>query len=829
MRAVPARPGWCLRAAALLFVAPAILCAQVTILGRAIDENGASVAGARVEFRSEAHAIIARANSDNQGRFQVELPAAGAYMIHAEKEGFYVLEAIPVAVGGDGSEVTVTLNHLREFVESIDVKYSPPVIDPAATSEQKKLNSIEILEIPYPASQDLRNALPLFSGVVQDNEGRFHVNGGGTEQTNVTLDGFNISDPVTGRFDARLSIDAVRSLDLESSRFSVDRGRGSAGSLDVKTGMGDDRWRFGATNFLPGVSAKRGIFINKWTPRVTVSGPVARGRAWFHNGFDAFYDVDTIEELPPGENRSRSLTTSNLTRFHLNLNPANILTGSYLLNYTDDNRKGLSFLNPAETTMHRRQNFSMATIKEQMYLSRGALLEFGFAYTQATRRDSPQGAQTYEISPVGHRGNYFVDLSRRTDRQQWIVNAFFPAWDAAGEHEFKAGIDLQRSGFDETVVRHDYVVLRTDGSRARHVSFAGNGDRRRTNFETALFVMDRWSLREGLLLELGLRADWDQILRQPLAAPRAAIAWAPGWLGSTKISAGVGTFADVVSLDLLTRHQGQRSVAVFYSRGGDIVLGPVETAFQADEHSLRVPRARVWSFTVERKLPLGLYGRAGYLRRRGVEGLTFVDPRPATSGSTVLYSLGNDRSDRYDALEFTVQRTFAGRYEWVAGYTHSKARSNAVVDYSLEEPFFAKQSPGPVAWDTPHRFLTWGWAPFPVRFIPPGLRFLFHDTSVTYLMESRNGFPFSVVNEEGNLVGRPNERRFPSYFNVNLHLERRFRFMHYQWAWRFGLYNLTNHGNPNVVNNNIDSPLFLTYERGQRRAFNVRLRFLGRR
>jgi hypothetical protein len=32
-----------------------------------------------------------------------------------------------------------------------------------------------------------------------------------------------------------------------------------------------------------------------------------------------------------------------------------------------------------------------------------------------------------------------------------------------------------------------------------------------------------------------------------------------------------------------------------------------------------------------------------------------------------------------------------------------------------------------------------------------------------------------------------------------------------------------------VVNNNTDSPDYLTYGRGQARAFSVRLRFLGRR
>ncbi len=152
-----------------------------------------------------------------------------------------------------------------------------------------------------------------------------------------------------------------------------------------------------------------------------------------------------------------------------------------------------------------------------------------------------------------------------------------------------------------------------------------------------------------------------------------------------------------------------------------------------------------------------------------------------------------------------------------------------MVEYRLEDPTFAPQSPGPMAWDTPHRFLTWGWAPVPHRHGPKMLRPLFNELSLAYLVEARSGFPFSVVNEEGFMVGKPNRLRFPYYFNVNLHFEKKFRFFNYLWAWRFGLNNLTNHGNPNVVNNNIDSPFFLAYERGQRRAWNVRLRFLGRK
>jgi len=230
------------------------------------------------------------------------------------------------------------------------------------------------------------------------------------------------------------------------------------------------------------------------------------------------------------------------------------------------------------------------------------------------------------------------------------------------------------------------------------------------------------------------------------------------------------------------------------------------------------------SLSVEHELPLGMQGRATYIRKVGTGGLSFFnDLEPQIS----LLRLRNWRNDRYDSFELSVRKTI-GRFEWMGSYTKSSARSDAVIDYSLEDPMFAPQAPGPFPWDAPERFLTWGWAPLPKRILPRWLRPVINDTTVAYLAEYRTGFPFSVVNDENLLVGDPNSRRLPSYFNINLHFERRFRFMHYQWAWRFGVNNLVNSGNPNVVNNNIDSPMFLAYGRGQQRAINVRLRFLGR-
>jgi len=815
-----------------LTVMPVLVLAQVTVRGKVVDETGVGVAGARVELRIVERSVAVSVVSGNTGTFAVELKWAGFYEARAEHPGFFLLSGKQVDLRDGANELTLVLNHLREFTDRVDVTYSPPAIDLDQTPDRKQLNNMEMLEVPYPASQDIRNALPLIPGVLQDAGGNLHFNGGASDQANITLDGFTVTDPVTGVFDARLNIETVQTVDLESGRYSADRGRGSSGSLDLKTAMGDDRWRFGATNFIPGFSTERGFMIDKWSPRTKVSGPIAKGRAWFHNGFDAYYDVNTVHELPPGEDRSRSITSSDLTRVQVNLTPANILTGSFLINYIHRDRYGLSFLEPVETTVNRRQNLYMSAIKDQIYFGRGALVEIGFADTRTTAQETPQGPATFEILPDGKRGNYFAGYHRDTYRQQWTGSAYLPGFQLRGTHQLRFGFDVQRSNFDQTTSRHDYRVWRNDMTLARYVSFSGNQYRSKSNFEAALYVSDRWSPVVGLLVEAGLRSDWDQITRQPLISPRVAVAWAPRWFRETKIAAGYGIFNDALNLNTITLHQDQDSYSTFYDRAGRPASGPVATSFLVDEHELKVPHYRTLSLSAERKLPFDFYGRASYIRRVGVEGFTFENVTGAGGGPPVQgfsYLLRNQKNDRYDAVEITVRRTFKGQFEWLASYVRSSTRTDAVVEYSLENPIFAPQGPGPYSWDAPNRFLSWGWAPVSKSILPGPLRFLVGETTVAYLAEYHTGFPFSVVNEEGRMVGQPNDSRLPAYFAINLHCERKFRFLHYLWAWRFGVNNITNSGNPNVVNNNIDSPNFLTYGRGQRRAFNVRLRFLGKK
>jgi hypothetical protein len=101
--------------------------------------------------------------------------------------------------------------------------------------------------------------------------------------------------------------------------------------------------------------------------------------------------------------------------------------------------------------------------------------------------------------------------------------------------------------------------------------------------------------------------------------------------------------------------------------------------------------------------------------------------------------------------------------------------------------------------------------------------------SIAYSLDWHTGLPFSVVNQDQQVVGAPNSFRFPDYFSLNFFLERRFSFRGYNLALRGGFEDITGHDNPFVVNNNVSSPQFLEFQNVGRRAFVARIRFLGRK
>lgn len=808
------------------------------------DENGVAVPSARVSLQSPPLPAIG-CETDFTGRCRFPSLAPGSYQLRVEKEGFYALLQPSVQITPN-STIDVTISHLQEVREVVDVHESPLAIDRAQIAAQETISGLDVINIVYPDTHDFRNVLNFIPGVVQDQNGQPHVAGAQTYQTETLLDGFNVTQPANGQLLVRVSTDAFRSIQVEPSREPAEAGKGSGGLLSLNTGIGDDHFRFFATNFIPSVQNKHGWRFDQFLPHFTVSGPILKGKIWFYNAFEGEYNNLVYTALPVGADNDRILRLGNLAKVQTNITSRNILTTSFLVNYLHDQYAYLSPQSPQLSNPKDVESVYFGSIKDQHYFAGGQLLETGVAFSEYDVRLAPYGTLPYTVNPNTASGSFYLSDETHASRFQALMNLYLPPRQWHGRHDFKVGVDLDRIEYDATFSRQPISFLTAlqpslPSSQTclnatqdatfpctRYSTFTAAPLHQQYNSEVSAFAEDRWSVTDRLLIEPGLRLDWDEIVRHPVVSPRLAGTYVLDNSGNTKLSAGIGLVYDGTPIFLIARPFAGTRQDTFYSIPNTtctppncvITTGPLTTTFTANTSALQAPRFLNWSLGLEKKLPRAIYMKAEFLERRGSRGFVYDTLNSATSGDFILQ---NTRHDRYDAFQISLRHNFRESYMLMGSYTHSRAHSNQALDFNVDSPVLSPQQPGPYPWDTPNRFLSWGYVPF---FSLP----VFHQFELAYSVEARTGFPFSELTDQQQLKGSPGAYRFPDYFSLNLQLEKRFHLFHNYWALRGGFDNITGRCNPFVVNSVIDATHQVpTFAACQGRAFTSRIRLLGKK
>ena len=821
------------------------------------DENGVAVRSASVLLTPAAPALNSlHCETDFAGHCGFAALPAASYQLRVEKQGFYAA-VLPAVQPELTAAVDVTLSHLQEVRSVVNVEESSPAIDAAQVSSQEQLTGLDVIDIPFPADHDYRNLLNYIPGVIQDESGQPHVAGAQTYQTLTLLDGFNVTQPANGLLLVRVSTDAFRSIAVEPSREPAEYGKASGGVMNLNTGIGDDEFRIISTNFVPSLQDRRGISFDQWLPRVTFSGPIREHKAWFFEALEGEYDNIIFTQLPPNADSDHLWRAGNLAKVQTNLSSRNILTTSYLFNHLHDDHYGLSPLLPQATTPADAESAYVGTVKDQHYFSGGELVEAGFNVSQYDLAETPLGTEPYFVTFQSAGGSYYLNAQTQARRTEGLSNVFLPPHYAHGRHDIKFGIDLDRIDYTAQFLRQPISFWPTTTASgpcptsasgvptapspcALYSVFSGGNRSTTYNFETSAYIEDRWLLTNRLLFEPGLRFDWDEIVRRPVLAPRLAGTYVLDNAGNTKLSAGVGLVYDATDLILIARpYAGDRQDYLFNSAGeptdlaGDVIATPtpVLSTFTVNRRNLDAPRFVNWSLALEKKLPGFIFLKAEFLERRGVHDFAYDTPNNLPGGNFIL---ANTRSDRYDALQVSLRRNFRQRYMVMGAYTRSRTRSNQALDFNVDSPVLARvlprttpaitgpQSAGPLLWDSPNRFLSWGFLPF-VR-LP-----ILHDVDLAYSAEVRTGFPFNVFTDQQLLYAPQGAYRFPTYFTLNLHLEKRFHLFGYYWALRGGFDNITGRSNPYLVNADVNSPQFLTFTGVDHRALTSRIRFLGKK
>jgi hypothetical protein len=701
------------------------------------------------------------------------------------------------------------LQPVREYKEEIEVTAEPSPIDPEESASSQSVTATEISNIPYSSTRDYRNVLPYIPGVIADTGGQIHVAGAITQEIQDYLDGFEVSQPVSGSLGVRLNPDSLRKIDVRSSRYSAQFGKGSGGLVDLQVQDGDNRLRMNATDFIPTIQTVKGLQLNNWTPRAYVSGPIVRDKIWFDLSHEGETDYNVIKELPDGADTNRLWRAADLARIRMNLTPGNVLTLNALLNVQDSQHSGISAFDPFSVSADSHSHLLLFGLKDQITVARDTLVEFGAALHRGQGSFLPMGDLPYVLAPEGRSGNYYLTNRNYYSRTQAFTNLFLRPWKFAGKHQFTVGGRADRVIYHAKIDRGPIEFLDENHAMVRELTFTPTSAFGLSTTEASAYVQDRWSPVQRLLIEPGVRWDHDSYLQRDFFSPRIAATVLAARESETKISAGIGIYYDRTNLSLVSNGlQGVRTNTFFAPDARSFT-----DSFTVDPRLLTMPRFTNWSVAVDRRLPLKIYGRVEYLSRHGEHGWAF-EGQPG-SGFTLL----PNRQDRYDAVQLTLRKELKRGYPVLVAYTRSKTTSNRTVDFSIDAFLEGTQAAGELPWDAPNQLVAWGSYPLFWKL----KKFDFAWSAIW-----RSGFPFVTVDQFGTIVSGPGQFRFPDYLTMDPAIERKFVFRGYRWAARVGVDNVTGRLNPFFVDNNVNSPTFLSFFGTGHRTLNGRIRFLGK-
>ncbi len=141
-------------------------------------------------------------------------------------------------------------------------------------------------------------------------------------------------------------------------------------------------------------------------------------------------------------------------------------------------------------------------------------------------------------------------------RVQGLSNLYLAPHQWHGRHDIKVGADLDRLNYAAQFMRQPISFLQpgqppsgqpiqpcainangvpvVPSTCVRYSVFSGGNYNTIFNTEASAYVEDRWLVTNRLLIEPGLRLDWDEIVRTPLISPRLAGTYILDDEGNTK-------------------------------------------------------------------------------------------------------------------------------------------------------------------------------------------------------------------------------------------------------------------------------------------------------
>jgi len=755
--------------------------------------------------------------SDETGNFVfLELPAA-TYTLTAEAKGLTgVTREISLTTGAN---LIVEIILAPTVSESVTIREEEGLLSAGESTTSNTIRAAKLEQLPL-RSDDYRGAAPLTPSVVRDNGGADHIKGTRSGENAYTVNGADVTDPVTGNLAFAIPLEAAGSVRIEDNPYSAEFGKATGGASILETKTGGDKFKFGAARVFPTFHNIIGGKIDSFRPRVTFEGPLIRKRLNFLQSFEYRFSRIYVPSLSEPNDNSTSEAFSSFTQFDVTVNANNRLKLVGALFPEKKRYVGLNTFNPQETTPNTKQRGTLFSVSEQAIFQDKSFLSSLLAYKTFGFDVYGQGLRPLVLIPDENRGSYFADTRRSAKRWQWQEQYFARTFQLAGLHSFKLGSELDYTTLTGQFYFRPIEIRRPDLTLSQRIDFISPTDIDRSLMELGGFIQDRWEINPSLTLDGGVRFDRNSISHKNEFSPRVSVLYRPFTSDRTIIRAGAGLFyarsalstryfepenrederVGNGALGLSSQTNFPTRVVTTYDRDGQTVLDGPREFLNVIRDPFRDARALRLSVQIDQRIGKHLTLRTGYVHRY-TKNEPIITPELSDDGGgfLVLKSRGVSRYNEFQAMALYDNQRF---HNWTISYTWSKAQGNLnTADNFLGDfPAFVVRPDqySALPFDAPHRFLAYGEikAPYGLTVIPA--------------LDIRSGFPFSVVNDRLDFVGIRNSERFPAFLSLDVTVLKSFTIPFLDKPARAGaiIFNVTDHFNPRDVQSNLSSLQF---------------------
>ncbi len=268
----------CFGVTAVLSLQCLVAQSVTSLTGLVTDPTGASVPGATLTLTSKETNASREAASDDAGRYQFPGLTPGTYQLKAMKTGFSTvsIQDIRLLVSTPAT-INVAFEAVGAVATTVEVAADAVLLNTVDATLGKSFGTKPILQLPF-EGRNVAKILSLQAGVswVGDTDsvnGGVNtatdrggvVNGGRSDQSNITLDGIDVNDQQTrGAFSSvlRMTLDSVQEFRVTTSNANADSSRGSGAQVTLVTKSGTNEMHGSLYHYLRNKATNANTFFN---------------------------------------------------------------------------------------------------------------------------------------------------------------------------------------------------------------------------------------------------------------------------------------------------------------------------------------------------------------------------------------------------------------------------------------------------------------------------------------------------------------------------------------------------------------------------------------